>query len=95
MLHCPPVVREKCLYPGENEISLPTKQIDIDAFCPGNAPAILLMFLFGSFCFNWLIFSGYCSWGGICREGSRGKGRAAHSCIWGGNVQLESLKLVY
>lgn len=39
MLHCSPVVREKCLYPGENETSLTCKQIDIDAFCLRNASA--------------------------------------------------------
>lgn len=38
MLQCSIVVREKCLFPGENEISLTYKQIDIDAFCPRNAP---------------------------------------------------------
>lgn len=39
MLQCSPVVREKCLYPGENRISVTCKQIDIDAFCPRSTPA--------------------------------------------------------
>lgn len=40
--------------PGENEIRLTCKQIDIDALCLRNAPAILLMFFFGALYFNWL-----------------------------------------
>lgn len=39
MFQCSAVVREKCLFPGENEISLTCKPVDIDVFCPGNAPA--------------------------------------------------------
>lgn len=39
MLQCSPVVRGKCVYPGESEISPTCEQIDIDAFCPRNAPA--------------------------------------------------------
>lgn len=39
MLQGSAVVREKCLFPRENEISPTCKQIDIDAFCPTNAPA--------------------------------------------------------